>query len=230
MRFYGSQAEKDLRYAPHGDAGFNVLTRNQLFEVGSRLDPVVYAEMRTAAEPWVTVEIGPGSRPSGLNRSFKGSNSLYLGIERDVNTDFSQNCESKFARLRAARPDENIIICSGVPEGQLVGEADEVFMAYVLDDPHTRRPLVVDETWRLLKPGGMAVIYDRDINALSIARALKKRGFDIPYAASVPRIDGKVLTQQASALGLYEAKPVGRHDPLHERPNLLMLAQKPPRQ
>lgn len=231
MRFSGSQAERGLwRYAPDGNTGEppSVLTRDQLFQEGARLDVMAYAETRVATESWITVEIGPGSRPSGLNRSFKGSDSLYLGIERDINTDFSQNCESKFARLRTVRSDENIIICPGIPEGKLVAEADEVFITYVLDDLHTRKPIVIDEAWEVLKPGGIAIIYDKDIKALSIARALKKKGFDIPYVASIKRgIDQRLLTQQAIALGIYEARPGNRHNPLQEEPDLLMLAQKP---
>lgn len=75
--------------------------KEQYFADHKQLSLVEYAGKRESTEPWLTVELNPGSRPSGFRRRYEGT-SAYIGIDTEPVTD------NALEELKSKRPDENI--------------------------------------------------------------------------------------------------------------------------
>jgi SAM-dependent methyltransferase len=95
-------------------------TKEQYFAEHKQLNLVEYAGKRESTEPWLTVELGTGSRPSGFRRTYKGK-SAYIGIDANTSQDSPTGAEKAFEELKAKRPDENIFLI----KDELIGRTHE---------------------------------------------------------------------------------------------------------
>lgn len=164
-----------------------------------------FIEHRKAAKEWTTVEIGPGRRPSGLNRDFSGQ-SKYIGIEAALSPTWATSPQiyDVFDSLKEDRPNENISVMLDYSvfeahemERSSIGRArmesfyegvdpeiaDEVFCVNVFDDLRTQSEMVRDEAFRLLKPGGYFIIADEFENFPELLPWLERKGFELKQAA-----------------------------------------------
>lgn len=215
---------------------------------GSRFDIAAYCEERKHTNPWATVDIGPGLRPSGLNREYK-KGSRYVAFEPCLNPWFAMRgaVERMYVDIAAQRPDEDIAlkdalhIRTGKTEKLVfVGnysfpnsEASEVFISNVFDDDtiHTdpgKDRKIIAEVFRMLKPGGMCVIQDTAYNmATWLGDMLKEQGLELVFgqAASIER-ESKESEQRYERQFATLIHQLGLH--YEGRGNLsLLIAQKP---
>lgn len=212
----------------------------------SGFDVADYAERRRRTEPWVTVEIGPGTRPSGLNRKYvTESQSAYIGIEALLNSKFSEHSEEHFAGLR---DEGNIFLLTDrlISRQPLDADqeidpadtrhcvvpdeiADEVFIVYNYDDPRTDQALITQEALRMLKPGGLLIIHDSNRELLNIVGYVQSSGFQIVYAirkwSAFENTEEPAFNAVVQSLGL-EPRERGAN-PFNDRPGLLIIAEKP---
>lgn len=165
-----------------------------------------YSRVRKKTEPWTTVNIGPGARPLGINRSFKDM-SKYIAFEPGWNPEYASKDRVKevFNDLSASRPDENIEVRDVDWSFKKYGydfpdsSADEVLISNVFDDftiyaPKDQNSKIISEAYRMLKPGGVFLIQDRGSNFLEeLDHTLQREGFNIVYAD--PRFDYLAIDQ-----------------------------------
>lgn len=212
----------------------------------STFDVTSYYRQRQTAEPWVTVDIGPGTMPSGLNRTFTGE-SRYVAFEPALNPWFAMrhDVEETYVDILSSRKDENICL-RDVPhtrdaQGRPVFSAaydfpsdgaSEVFVPYVFDDntvhaDPTKNAKILAEAYRMLQPGGALIIQDAAHNMVGwLGEMLSEHGFMLVYGqpARPGRDDPRPILYTARFAALI--KQLGLHFDGHEHLSLL-IAQKP---
>lgn len=149
-----------------------------------------WLEQYDAAENFVTVELGHGSRPlAGQHQYNKGR--AYIGVEANINYEFGANgkTEEAIRDIKESRPEENIFflnIETGFSEEKYIsdriarmngqtydpesvlpeGAADVVYVAHVLDDPRLHAGgndlKLMQEAARIVSPAGKIVISEYD--------------------------------------------------------------------
>jgi hypothetical protein len=222
-----TQEGQDLAYRPR--------------EISGNFDLKGYIEHRKTAEPWTTVEIGPGDMPSGLNRKFTGE-SVYIGIEAGINVNFSTLSDKVFGSIKSKRPNENIFLLHDQAIGRSCSDnmspessrhydmpddsANEIFLVYTLDDPKTEVDLVLGEIYRMLKPGGSAIISDRSRGARG-DQQLDGHLSSIEDAGLRSAYMTERGTDIAAQLGCYQTGINEGEDLRSVPPNLLLIATKP---
>lgn len=214
----------------------------------SEFDLDAYCEERKHANPWVTLDIGPGLKPSGLNREYK-EGSRYVAFEPCLNPWFAMRgaVERMYVDITAQRPDEDITLKDALhirtgKTGKLVfvgnysfpdGKASEVFVSNVFDDDtiHAdpgKDPKIIAEVFRMLQPGGVCIIQDTAFNmATRLGDMLKGQGFELVFGQNA-----RVAVGDEEAKQLYEEqfaeriRQLGLHYEDHSNLSLL-IARKP---
>src|ERR1044071_9726214 len=76
-------------------------------------------EQRNTTDPWFTLELGPGNKPSGLNRRYEGD-SVYVAIEPHITKGFSSATDTVFEQIRKGdRSEEKIFVLGDEATGRL---------------------------------------------------------------------------------------------------------------
>lgn len=214
----------------------------------STFDVTAYCYERVVREPWVTVDIGPGIKPSGLNRSYRGE-SRYVAFEPCLNPLYAPRrvVERTFVNILADRPDENISLKDALhihsgSSGKLVfmgkyyfpdSEASEVFISNVFDDntihaDSGKNPKIVAEAFRMLQPGGKCIIQDTAYNMTEwLGSMLEEAGFELVFGQpAYVSVADEVTAERYQAQFIDLIQGIGLHYKGHEHLALL-IAQKP---
>lgn len=213
-------------------------------EKSKMFDMQGFIEKRQKTEPWVAVEIGPGLRPSGLNRRFTGS-SAYIAIEAGINNNWPffdpethGTTAGVFQKIRENRQGENIFLIedyaidSKQPGRRVLGDqaghyklpdecADEVILSYVLGDDQTNFGLVISEARRMLKPGGLLMIFDS--YGTVFGHDLDHVGLEFEFASTLEKGTGEPALQ----FGLYQTDPDILNIENERLPGAMLIMSKP---